>query len=103
MKEDCVLPPECKEGVFTMMIADNIEKWRNLKWWVFSKYERKTFNTFGAVRAYSKKYGHACGITKKGQESPVKGHSFGFAPLIFANLGHLECYTPLNGMYFWRF
>ena len=26
MKEDCVLPPECKEGVFTMMIADNIEK-----------------------------------------------------------------------------
>ena len=24
MKEDCVLPPECKEGVFTVMIADNI-------------------------------------------------------------------------------
>ena len=26
MKEDCVLPPECKEGVFTMMIADNINR-----------------------------------------------------------------------------
>ena len=29
-------------------------------------------------------------MTKKGQESPVKGHTFGFLPLIFANLGHLE-------------
>ena len=45
-------------------------------------------------RAYSRKYGHVCGITKKGQESLVKGHSFGFLPLIFANLGHLERYTP---------
>ena len=26
MKEDCVLPPECKEGVFTIMIADNIDR-----------------------------------------------------------------------------
>ena len=26
MEEDCVLPPECKEGVFTMMIADNIDR-----------------------------------------------------------------------------
>ena len=26
MKEDCVLPPECKDGVFTMMIADNIDR-----------------------------------------------------------------------------
>ena len=26
IKEDCVLPPECKEGVFTMMIADNINR-----------------------------------------------------------------------------
>ena len=47
IKENCVLPPECKEGVFTMMIADNIkQKWRNFKWWVFAKYERKTFNPF---------------------------------------------------------
>ena len=30
MKDDCVLPPECKEGVFTMMVADNIDK--NFKW-----------------------------------------------------------------------
>ena len=51
-------------------------------------------------RAYSRKSGHACGITKKEQESPVKGHNFGFLPLIFANLGNLECYTPLNGMCF---
>ena len=27
MKEDCtLLPPECKEGVFTMMSADNIDR-----------------------------------------------------------------------------
>ena len=26
MKEDCELPPECKEGVFTMMIADNMNR-----------------------------------------------------------------------------
>ena len=26
MKEDCVLPLECKEEVFTMMIADNIDR-----------------------------------------------------------------------------
>ena len=54
-------------------------------------------------RAYSRKQGHACGITKKGQESPVKGNNSGFLPLIFNNLGHLECCIPLNSMYFWRF
>ena len=26
MKEDCVLPTKCKEGVFTMMLADNIDR-----------------------------------------------------------------------------
>ena len=26
-----------------------------------------------SFRAYSSKKGHACGITKKGQESPLKG------------------------------
>ena len=26
MKEDYVLPPECKDGVFTMMVADNIDR-----------------------------------------------------------------------------
>ena len=25
------------------------QKWRNFKWWVFSKYERKKFNTFAAA------------------------------------------------------
>ena len=48
----------------------------------------------GDGRAYSRKEGHACGITQKGQKSPVKGHSCGFLPLIFSNLGHFEHYTP---------
>ena len=26
MKQDCVLPTECKEGVFTMMIAGNMDR-----------------------------------------------------------------------------
>ena len=30
----------------------------------------------------------------------VKRHNFGFSPLIFPSLGHLERYTPLNSMYF---
>ena len=47
----------------------------------------------GAVRAY-RKWGHACGITKKGQESLVKGYGCGLLLLIFPNLGHLERYTP---------
>ena len=54
-------------------------------------------------RAYSRKEGHACSLTKKGQESPVKGHNCGFLPLILPNLGHLEHCTPLNDMYFWSF
>ena len=40
---------------------------------------------------------------RKGQESPVNRHNCGFLPLIFSNLGHLECYTPLNCMCFWSF
>ena len=44
-------------------------------------------------RAYSRKQGHAFSIIKKGQESPVKGQNLEFLPLIFPNLGHLECYT----------
>ena len=39
--------------------------------------------------AYSRKWGHTCGITQKRQKSPVKGHNCGFLPLIFSNLGHL--------------
>ena len=31
---------------------------------------------------------------KKGLKSPVKWHNYEFLPLIFPNLGHLECYTP---------
>ena len=34
---------------------------------------------------------------RKGEEVPIKGHNYGF-PLIFPNLGQLECYIPLNGM-----
>ena len=48
-------------------------------------------SSVNVTRAYSRKEGHACGIAKKGQESPVKGHNYGFLPLIFPNLGHLEC------------
>ena len=33
------------------------------------------------IRVYSRKKGHTCGITKIGQESPVKGHNFGFYSL----------------------
>ena len=31
---------------------------------------------------------------QKRAKRQVKGHSFGVLPLIFANLGHLERYTP---------
>ena len=37
------------------------------------------------ARAYSRKQGHAC----------LKEHNCDFLPLIFPNLGNLECYTPL--------
>ena len=47
-----------------------------------------------ANRAYSRKEGHACDVTKKGQESPVEEHNCGFLPIIFRNSGHLERYTP---------
>ena len=33
-------------------------------------------------------------MTKKGLESPVKGHNCEFLALIFPNSGHLESYTP---------
>ena len=36
---------------------------------------------------------------KKGQESQVKEH-FESLPKNVPNLGHRECYTPLNRMYF---
>ena len=39
-------------------------------------------------------------MTKKGQESPVKGHNYEFSALFFPNLRHLECYTTLNDMWF---
>ena len=42
-------------------------------------------------RASSRKLGHACGITKKGQESRVKEHNCGILLLILPNLGHLKC------------
>ena len=47
---------------------------------------------------YSKKQWHASGITKKGQESSVKGENHEFFPLNFLNLRLLECYTSLIGM-----
>ena len=45
------------------------------------------------VRVYSRKSELACGITKKGKESPANGHNYEFFPPTFPNLGHLECYT----------
>ena len=45
-------------------------------------------------RTYSGKLGHKFGVTKKGGKSSVKGNTYGFLPLIFPNLGHLETYTP---------
>ena len=52
---------------------------------------RVTMNKFNLVqvRGYSRKYEHACGITKKWQERSVKGHSYKLFPLDFPNLGHL--------------
>ena len=35
---------------------------------------------------------------EKVQQCSVKGYSYNFLPLSFPNLGHLECFTPLNGM-----
>ena len=40
---------------------------------------------------------------EKEQKYQVKGENYGFLPHIFPNLGHLECYTPLNVMCIWRF
>lgn len=44
------------------------------------------------IRAYSRKAGHVCGITKK-RESLANGHNYDFFPPNFTNLGHLECHT----------
>ena len=74
--------------------------WRQRKVWSTGAI---FYNSSERSWAYSRKYGYACGVTKKGQESPVKEHSFGFLPLIFANLEHLERQTPLNGMCFGGF
>ena len=46
---------------------------------------------------------NACSVTKKEEESSAKGHMCGFLPLVFPNLGHLERYTPLDGMCFCSF
>ena len=43
------------------------------------------------------------GITKKGQVSTEKGHNCGSVPLIFQNLGHLECYTHSKQYVFLKF
>ena len=42
------------------------------------------------------------GITKIGQERPVKGHHYGFFRLIFPNLGYLERYTSLYACFFFE-
>ena len=50
MKEDCVLPPECKEGVLTMMVAHNIGRNEKTVSGEFSQNMKgKRFNTFAAV------------------------------------------------------
>ena len=33
-------------------------------------------------RAYSRKQGYVCGITKKGQERSWEGHNYEFFPLV---------------------
>ena len=58
---------------------------------------------FFTDRAYSRKYGRACGLTKKGQKRSVKGHNYQFFPLNFPNLGHLECYNSPKWLWFWWF
>ena len=37
------------------------------------------------------------------EKKDMHGHNCGFSPLVFSKLGHLECYIPLNGMYFLSF
>ena len=46
---------------------------------------------FQLIQAYFTGKGHACGITKREQQRPLKGHNYEFLPIIFPNLGHLEC------------
>ena len=43
------------------------------------------------------------GITKIGQERPVKGHNCGFFCVTFPKLGHLESYTSLYACVVWGF
>ena len=45
-------------------------------------------------RAYFRKLGHWCAITKKGSETQQSAQLWIFSPS--PNLGHLECYIPLN-------
>ena len=42
--------------------------------------------------SYSRK-GHVFIVMKKRHKSPVKWYNFEFLPIIFQNLGHMECYT----------
>ena len=51
--------------------------------------------TTNKIRAYSRKQGHACGITKTGQERSIKWHSYELFPLNVSNLGDLESDPPL--------
>ena len=36
----------------------------------------------GLFRGLFKKKGHACGLTQKGQKSPLQGHNYELLPLI---------------------
>ena len=40
---------------------------------------------------------------KKWERNPAKRQNCGFLPLSFPNSGHLEWYTPINGMRFLEF
>ena len=52
-------------------------------------------------RAYSRKQGHRCGITKTGQENPVKGYSQDFYPFFFQIYG-IQNATPPKQHVFWK-
>ena len=44
-----------------------------------------------------------CDITKKAQKGHVKGHSLGFLPFIFTNLGHFGTLHQLKSDTFFEF
>ena len=52
----------------------------------------------GVVRTDSMKQGRVCGLTRRGQGSSIKEQNYELLLLLFPDLGHLKCYTPLNAI-----